>query len=156
MLIPGTAHRVAAAVADDGAHTEALVQVPYLDAPVGAAADGPKGVAWATVHTAHLTEGKTTCCREESQTVASIVERSSTRAAYLQQVAGFRSCSMSVIAHALIRCDTLIMNASITHSAAHSHSHTHRLQSGMRPYAHALGMHKRNFPLLACKQHCQT
>lgn len=65
VLIPCTAHRVAAAVADDGAHTEALVQVPHLDAPVGAAADGPKGVAGAAVHTAHLKARKTIRCREE-------------------------------------------------------------------------------------------
>lgn len=67
VLIPCAAHRVAAAVADDGAHTEALVQIPQLDAPICAAADSPKGVTWAAVHTAHLTEGKTSHLSKESQ-----------------------------------------------------------------------------------------
>lgn len=59
VFISGTAHRVAAAVTDDGAHTEALVEVPHLDASVCAAADRPKGVARAAVHTAHLQERQT-------------------------------------------------------------------------------------------------
>ena len=54
VFISGTAHRVAAAVTDDGAHTEALVEVPHLDASVCAAADCPQGVARAAIHTAHL------------------------------------------------------------------------------------------------------
>ena len=62
VLVPSAAHRVAAAVTDDGAHTEALVQVPYFDASVCAAADGPQGVAWAAVHTAHLQMPNSFCC----------------------------------------------------------------------------------------------
>ena len=58
VLISGTAHRVAAAVADDCAHTETLTEVPHLDAPVCATADCPKRVAWAAVHTAYLQDGK--------------------------------------------------------------------------------------------------
>ena len=58
VLISGTTHRVAAAVTDDGAHTEALVEVPHLDASVGAAADSPKTVAWTAVHAAHLPRRK--------------------------------------------------------------------------------------------------
>lgn len=54
VFVPCAAHRVAAAVADDGAHAETLVQVPYFDASVCAAADCSEGVAWAAVHTAHL------------------------------------------------------------------------------------------------------
>lgn len=61
VLIPGAAHGVAAAVADDGFGAEAPVEVPQLDAPVCAAADCSQGVAWATVHTAHLQPTANAC-----------------------------------------------------------------------------------------------
>lgn len=54
VLIPGAAHRVAAAVADDGFCAEAPVEVPEFDAAVCAAADCSQGVAWAAIHTTHL------------------------------------------------------------------------------------------------------
>ena len=54
MLVPGAAHRVAAAVADNGAQAVTLVEVPHLDAPVCAAADCSQGGAWAAVDTTHL------------------------------------------------------------------------------------------------------
>ena len=54
VFISGAAHRVAAAVAHDGAKAVALVQVPHLDGSVGAAADSPQGGAGTAIHTAHL------------------------------------------------------------------------------------------------------
>jgi len=54
VLISGAAHRVAAAVAHDGAQAVTLVEVPYLDGPICAAADSPQRGAWTAVHTAHL------------------------------------------------------------------------------------------------------
>ena len=54
VFISGAAHGVAAAVAHDGAQAVALVEVPHLDGPVGAAADSPQGGAGTAVHTAHL------------------------------------------------------------------------------------------------------
>ena len=54
VLVSGAAHRVAAAVAHDGAQAVALVQVPHLDGPVCAAADSPQGGAGTAIHTAHL------------------------------------------------------------------------------------------------------
>lgn len=58
MLVSGASHRVAAAVADDGARAEALVQIPHLDAAICAAADCPRGCAAAAVDTAHLQHHK--------------------------------------------------------------------------------------------------
>lgn len=54
VLIPTAAHRVAAAVAHDGAQAVTLVEVPYLDGPVCAAADSSQRRAWTAIHTAHL------------------------------------------------------------------------------------------------------
>lgn len=65
VVVASAAHRIAAAVADDGAHAEALVQVPQLDAPVCAAADCSQGVAGAAVYTAHLQPGTgTSACAQ--------------------------------------------------------------------------------------------
>jgi L-aminopeptidase/D-esterase-like protein len=54
VLIPSAAHRVAAAVAHDGAQAVTLVEVPYLDGSICAAADSSERRAWTAVHTAHL------------------------------------------------------------------------------------------------------
>ena len=54
VLISCAAHRVAAAVADDGACAEALVQVPHLDAAVCTATYGPCCCAAAAVDAADL------------------------------------------------------------------------------------------------------
>ena len=59
VLIPGAAHRVAAAVADDGTQAVALVQVPHFDASVCAAADCPERGAGTAVNTAHLQHTRT-------------------------------------------------------------------------------------------------
>lgn len=54
VLISRAPYGVAAAVADDGACAEALVQVPHFDAAVCAAAYGPCWRAAAAVNTADL------------------------------------------------------------------------------------------------------
>lgn len=70
VLIPSAAHRVAAAVAHDGAQAVTLVEVPYFDGPVCAAADGPQRRAWTAVHTAHLHKARRRFLEKEDKRFA--------------------------------------------------------------------------------------